>query len=78
MCFAFSMKYLNIIQRFIPLQFGEVNKESNLFEGFKDCLEKINAEGVMILNDFLYLLYHHKTGFDTVCIIHIHNYILIV
>ena len=52
MCFAFNMKYISIIQRFIPLQFGEVNKESNLFEGFKDCLEKINAEGVMILNDF--------------------------
>ena len=46
------MKYINIVQRFIPLQFGEVYKESDLLEGFKDCLEKINTDGMMVLNDF--------------------------
>ena len=46
------MKYINIVQRFIPLQFGEVYKESNLLEGFKGCLEKINTDGMMVLNDF--------------------------
>ena len=46
------MKYINIVQRFIPLQFGEVYKESDLLEGFKGCLEKINTDGMMVLNDF--------------------------
>ena len=46
------MKYINIVQRFIPLQFGEIYKDSDLLEGFKDCLEKINTDGMMVLNDF--------------------------
>ena len=34
------------------MQFGEIYKESDLLEGFKDCLEKINTDGMMVLNDF--------------------------
>ena len=45
------MKYINIIQRFIPLQFGKIYGNGALFSSFQDSLEKINHDGMMILND---------------------------
>ena len=45
------MKYINIIQRFIPLQFGKVYGSGDLFSSFQDSLEKINHDGMMVLND---------------------------
>ena len=48
------MKYINIIQRFTSLQFGETYNEEMLLTKFQDCLEKINQEGMMILNDFTF------------------------
>ena len=48
------MKYLNIIQRFFELQFGKVLNEEILLNRFHDCLEKINKEGVSVLNDFTF------------------------
>ena len=46
------MKYINIIQRFIPLQFGKIYGSGDLFSSFQDSLEKINHDGMMVLNDF--------------------------
>ena len=48
------MKYLNIIRRFFELQFGKVLNEEILLKRFHDCLEKINKEGVSVLNDFTF------------------------
>ena len=45
------MKYINIIQRFIPLQFGKIYESGDLFSSFQDSLEKINHDGMMVLND---------------------------
>ena len=45
------MKYINIIQRFIPLQFGKIYGSGDLFSSFQDSLEKINHDGMMVLND---------------------------
>ena len=45
------MKYINIIQRFIPLQFGKIYGDGDLFSSFQDSLEKINHDGMMVLND---------------------------
>ena len=45
------MKYINIIQRFIPLQFGKIYGNGDLFSSFQDSLEKINHDGMMVLND---------------------------
>ena len=44
----------NIIQRFFELQFGKVLNEEILLSRFHDCLEKINKEGVSVLNDFTF------------------------
>ena len=46
------MKYINFIQRFIPLQFGEIYSDDDLLARFKDSLEKINQDGSMVLNNF--------------------------
>ena len=45
------MKYINIIKRFIPLQFGKIYGSGDLFSSFQDSLEKINHDGMMVLND---------------------------
>ena len=45
------MKYIHIIQRFIPLQFGKVYASGDLFSSFQDSLEKINHDGMMVLNE---------------------------
>ena len=45
------MKYIHIIQRFIPLQFGKIYGNGALFSSFQDSLEKINHDGMMVLND---------------------------
>ena len=38
------MRYVNIIQRFIPIQFGKTYNEEALLNRFEDCLDKINQE----------------------------------
>ena len=48
------MRYISIIQRFAPLQFGKTYKEKMLYDRFQDCLEKINQDGMMVLNDFTF------------------------
>ncbi len=48
------MRYINIIQRFIPIQFGKTYNEEVLLNRFKDCLDKINQDGMMVLNDFTF------------------------
>ena len=45
------MKYISIIQRFNPLQFVKVYGSGDLFSSFQDSLEKINHDGMMVLND---------------------------
>ena len=48
------MKYINIIQRLIPLQFGKICNDKVLLNRFQDCLNKINEDGIMVLNDFTF------------------------
>ena len=48
------MRYINLIQRFFSLQFGVTYTEEVLLTKFQDCLEKINQEGMMVLNDFTF------------------------
>ena len=46
------MKYVSLIQRFIPLQFGMTYSRDVLLSRFSESLEKINQDGSMVLNNF--------------------------
>jgi hypothetical protein len=44
----------NIIKRLASIEFGNKYSDNDLLVNFEECLEKINKEGVLVLNDFSY------------------------
>ena len=48
------MVSIGLIKRFTSLEFGQQYSDHELFDKLKECLEKVNQDGMMILNDFSY------------------------
>ena len=46
------MNALSIINRFFEIEFGQKFDQSELYLKLQECLEKINEEGMSVLNDF--------------------------
>ena len=46
------MNALSIINRFFDIEFGQKFNQSELYLKLQECLEKINEEGMSVLNDF--------------------------
>ena len=46
------MLVIDLIKRFSSIEFGPKYSDHELFDKFKECLEKVNQDGMMVLNDF--------------------------
>ena len=46
------MVSIDLIKRFISIEFGQQYSDHELFNKLKECLEKVNQDGMMVLNDF--------------------------
>ena len=46
------MVSIDLIKRFTSIEFGQQYSDHELFEKLKECLEKVNQDGMMVLNDF--------------------------
>ena len=48
------MIVIDLIKRFSSIEFGPKYTDHELFDKLKECLEKVNQDGMMVLNDFSY------------------------
>ena len=46
------MVSIDLIKRFTSIEFGRQYSDHELFDKLKECLEKVNQDGMMVLNDF--------------------------
>ena len=46
------MVSIDLIKRFTSIEFGQKYSDQELFDKLKECLEKVNQDGMMVLNDF--------------------------
>tara|TARA_B100001778_G_scaffold304174_1_gene281956 strand:- start:109 stop:435 length:327 start_codon:yes stop_codon:yes gene_type:complete len=46
------MVSIDLIKRFTSIEFGQQYSDQELFDKLKECLEKVNQDGMMVLNDF--------------------------
>ena len=46
------MGSIDLIKRFTSIEFGQQYSDQELFDKLKECLEKVNQDGMMVLNDF--------------------------
>ena len=56
------MVSIDLIKRFTSIEFGQQYSDHELFDKLKECLEKVNQDGMMVLNDFSFFHNYIKTN----------------